>query len=87
MTKLLSSIFVLLMFAPLAKALDSDDMSEFRRPRPNPTVYRCCAKGNDGGRMVCSESTDRLLAWSKAIWRCEQRHGTGNCVSGCRRLF
>lgn len=89
MTKLLTSIFVLMMLAPLAKANDSDDMSEFRRPRPGSpsTVYRCCSKGNDGGRMYCSQNSDHILAWWDAILKCEQRYGSGNCVSGCRRIF
>jgi hypothetical protein len=87
MTKILTSIFLFLMLTSLAKAFDSDDMSEFRRPRPRPTIHRCCAKPSNGGVMNCSEDTDRLSAWADAIANCEDRYGKGNCVSGCRRLL
>jgi len=71
-----------------AQSPGSDDMSELRRPRPGPgaTVYRCCAKPNYG-TMYCRESSDRLLAWDAAIDACERQYGSGNCVSGCRRLM
>lgn len=86
MTRILASLFCLLSLTSVAKAFDSDEMTEFRRPRPQPTMHRCCAKPTNGGAMNCSEGRDRLYAWADAIADCEDRYGKGNCVSGCRRL-
>lgn len=66
---------------------EEDNMTTLARPRPRPTIYRCCAKPHSVyGRMNCRQGSDKLLTWSAAIQTCEYRYGGGACVSGCRRL-
>ena len=80
----LLSVLFFASFSGVARA-DSEEAFQMLRPRPRPTIYRCCAKPSNGV-MNCSQGTDHVLTWFYAINNCERRYGSGNCVSGCRRL-
>jgi len=84
-----TATFLLLCLATVSgqaqsNVFESEDMAELARPRPGARrVYRCCSVSRTG-EWYCRESTEKLLAWSRAFTACENRNGKESCITACR---